>query len=80
MLNFNQSTHSWLQLQEDGIGFCSEGVLKIADKYDVTELVAKCSEAMTDGLTMDNAIDTLITADKFSMIKFKKLVRTIFSR
>jgi hypothetical protein len=62
-------------LQENDILFCCEGVLKIADKYNVADLVAKCTAAMRENLNMDNAIDTLIIADKYSMTKFKRMVR-----
>ena len=65
-------------LQENDILFCCEGVLKIADKYNVTDLVAKCTAAMRENLNMDNAIDTLIIADKYSMTKFKRMVRTAY--
>ena len=58
----------------DDLEFCSEGVLKIGDKYDVSGLVEKCEEVRTNFLTIENAVDNLFVADLYNLTEMKKKV------
>jgi hypothetical protein len=63
----------------DDLRFCSEGVLMIGDKYDVSGLVEKCEESLTNCLTIGNAVNTLVIADMYNLIKLKEKVSNFIS-
>lgn len=49
-------------------------LLKAADKYSISGLKLLCEEALSNNLTMDNAVTKLIAAKQSSSKKFKRII------
>jgi len=64
---------------QDDLRFCSEGVLMIGDKYDVSGLVEQCEESLTNCLTIGNAVNTFVLADMYNLIRLKEKVSHFIS-
>jgi len=54
--------------------------LKLAKKYEVAALVEFCSQQIVSGLTVNNAVETLLLADKYDLTTVKEATINFISR